>query len=64
MPQAELLVIRPLGVSEMRSLRFTGYSLPFGPSFIVPGLAYLFPRLSAYGVPQCPSDCMIYFALC
>src|SRR5215472_1608767 len=27
---------------------------PFGPSITVPGLAYLFLRLSAYGVPQYP----------
>src|SRR5215468_9659902 len=30
------------------------YGVPFGPSLTVPGLAYLFLRLSACGVPQYP----------
>jgi len=45
-------LFRPLVVSEMA--RFTRHSPPFGPSITVPGLAYLFLRLSAYGVPQYP----------
>src|SRR5262249_4255709 len=38
--------------------------VPFGPSIIVSGLAYLFLRLSALECLTSLADCMIYFALC
>jgi hypothetical protein len=38
--------------------------VPFGPSIIVPGVAYLFLRLSALECLYIPADCMTYFALC
>jgi len=38
--------------------------VPFGPSITVPGLAYLFLRLSAMECLTSLADGMIYFALC
>ena len=38
--------------------------VPFGPSITVPGLAYLFLRLSALECLNSFADCMTYFALC
>jgi hypothetical protein len=38
--------------------------VPFGPSIIVPGLAYLFLRLSALECLNILADCMTYYALC
>src|SRR5690348_18353087 len=38
--------------------------VPFGPSIIVPGLAYLLLRLSALECLNSLADCMTYYALC
>jgi hypothetical protein len=38
--------------------------VPFGPSVIVPGSAYLFLRLSALECLNILADCMTYLALC
>ena len=59
--KAKLLAFRPQVVPEIA--RCTRHSLPFGPSITVPGLAYLFLRLSALECLNILADCMTYFAL-
>ena len=56
-------VVPEIALLTCRSL-YSPCGVPFGPSVIVPGVAYLLLRLSALECLNILADCMTYYALC